>query len=132
LTILMPCLDEAETIERCVEKALRFLRTADVTGEVLVADNMSTDGSALLARRAGARVVTITDKGYGNALRGGIAAARGRYVIMGDGDDSYDFEALDGFLAELRRGNELVMGAPLIVPPTVVGEPATWPVKLAE
>jgi glycosyltransferase involved in cell wall biosynthesis len=110
LTILMPCLDEAETIERCVEKALRFLRSADISGEVLVADNMSTDGSALLARRAGARVVTIADKGYGNALRGGIAAARGRYVIMGDGDDSYDFEALDGFLAELRRGNELVMG----------------------
>src|SRR5215204_2164689 len=110
LTILMPCLDEAETIEVCIEKAAAFLCAHGVNGEILVADNMSTDGSVLLAQAAGARVVTVRDPGYGNALRGGIAAARGRYVIMGDADDSYDFTALESFLTQLRAGHDVVVG----------------------
>jgi Glycosyl transferase family 2 len=110
LTILMPCLDEAETIEVCVRKASDYLQRAGVVGEVLVADNGSTDGSQDLARAAGARVVAIADKGYGAALIGGINAARGRYIIMGDADDSYDFSDLDGFVSRLREGYQLVMG----------------------
>ncbi len=110
LTIVMPCLDEAETVATCVAKARHFLETHGVDGEVLVADNGSTDGSQELAAAAGARVVHATAKGYGNALRTGIAAARGRYVIMGDADDSYDFTALEPFLDRLREGADLVMG----------------------
>jgi hypothetical protein len=110
LTILMPCLNEAETVSACVSKAVGFLRRSGVEGEVLVADNGSTDGSQALAEAAGARVVGVMDRGYGAALMGGICAARGRYVIMGDADDSYDFESLDQMLAHLRGGDELVMG----------------------
>jgi glycosyltransferase involved in cell wall biosynthesis len=110
LTILMPCLNEAETVQVCVEKALSFLERAGVTGEVLIADNGSTDGSQALAEAAGARVVGVLDKGYGAALIGGVEAARGRFVIMGDADDSYDFANLDTILAELRAGGQLVMG----------------------
>lgn len=110
LTVLMPCLDEAETVATCVRKAREFLERAAVRGEVLVADNGSTDGSAELARQAGARVVHIPAKGYGSALSGGIQAARGRFVIMADADDSYDLSQLDGFLAALRAGSELVIG----------------------
>ncbi len=110
LTVLMPCLNEAETVQTCVAKALGFLRRAGVNGEVLVADNGSTDGSQALAEASGARVVGVLDKGYGSALMGGIRAARGRYVIMGDADDSYDFERLDDMLAALRGGAQLVMG----------------------
>lgn len=110
LTILMPCLDEAETLAACIRKARAFLQRAGVEGEVLVADNGSTDGSRAIAQAEGARVVPIPQRGYGAALIGGIAAARGRYVIMGDADDSYDFSALDGLLARLREGNDLVMG----------------------
>ncbi len=110
LTVLMPCLNEAETVQACVAKAVGFLRRAGVTGEVLVADNGSTDGSQALAEAAGARVVGVLDKGYGAALMGGIRAARGRLVIMGDADDSYDFERLDEMLDELRGGAQLVMG----------------------
>jgi hypothetical protein len=110
LTILMPCLNEAETIGRCVEKARAFLARAGVEGEVLVADNGSSDGSPGIAAALGARVVAVAERGYGAALRGGIAAARGRYVVMGDADDSYDFSDLDGFLAALRAGADLVMG----------------------
>ncbi|WP_229792493.1 glycosyltransferase family 2 protein [Cognatilysobacter bugurensis] len=110
LTILMPCLNEAETVATCVGKAHAFLRRRAVEGEVLVADNGSTDGSQTLAEQAGARVIAVPGRGYGAALKGGIAAARGRYVIMGDADDSYDFGALDGVLGRLREGNELVMG----------------------
>ena len=110
LTILMPCLDEAETIAVCVAKARGFLERTGVKGEVLVADNGSTDGSQALAEAAGARVVGVLDRGYGAALIGGIEAARGRYIIMGDGDDSYDFERLDGMLERLRDGAQLVMG----------------------
>jgi hypothetical protein len=110
LTILMPCLDEAETLETCIRKAQDFLARAEVDGEVLIADNGSTDGSQEIARGLGARVVDIPQRGYGAALIGGIKAARGRYIVMGDADDSYDFSALDPFLTQLRDGAELVMG----------------------
>jgi glycosyltransferase involved in cell wall biosynthesis len=110
LTILMPCLNEAETLASCIAKALHFLRRSGVEGEVLIADNGSTDGSRIIAVTAGARVVSIDAKGYGSALLGGIRAARGRFVIMGDSDDSYDFSELDAFVAKLRVGHALVMG----------------------
>ena len=110
LSILMPCLDEAATISRCVQKARRFLERASVAGEVLIADNGSADGSGALAEAAGARVIHVAERGYGAALRAGIEAARGRYVIMGDADDSYDFSALEPFLEKLRAGLPLVMG----------------------
>jgi len=110
LTILMPCLNEAETLGTCVRKAMDYLARSGVAGEVLVADNGSTDGSQAIAERLGARVIAVPQRGYGAALIAGIAAARGRYVVMGDSDDSYDFTALDPFLAKLREGYELVMG----------------------
>jgi glycosyltransferase involved in cell wall biosynthesis len=106
----MPCLNEAETVATCVHKAVGFLAESGIDGEVLVADNGSTDGSQRLATDAGARVVPIAEKGYGNALMGGIAAAHGKYVIMGDADDSYDFTNLMPFVTELRTGKDLVMG----------------------
>src|ERR1700722_20374415 len=106
----MPCLDEAETITACVHKARDFLHRTGIEGEVVVADNGSSDGSRDLAREAGARVVQIANKGYGNALIGGIDASHGRYVIMGDADDSYDFSRLDAFVARLREGNLMVIG----------------------
>ncbi|MGC1301017.1 MAG: glycosyltransferase family 2 protein [Caulobacteraceae bacterium] len=110
LTILMPCLNEAETVEICVRKARAYLERAGIHGEVLIADNGSTDGSQALAAEAGARVVAVPEKGYGAALMGGIRAARGRFVVMGDADDSYDFDTLDPFLDRLRQGDDLVMG----------------------
>jgi glycosyltransferase involved in cell wall biosynthesis len=110
LTILMPCLDEAETIGTCVRKALASLSKLGIRGEVLVADNGSTDGSVKIARDLGARVVDIPRKGYGNALRGGIEGARGKWIIMGDSDDSYDFSNLGPFVEKFRQGYELVMG----------------------
>lgn len=110
LTILLPCLNEAETLAGCVEEALRALRDHGLRGEVVVADNGSTDGSQAIATRLGARVVPVAEKGYGSALRGGIAAARGRYVLMGDSDGSYDFSHADRFVAKLREGCDLVMG----------------------
>ena len=110
LTILMPCLNEAKTVGRCVEAAVDYLRRSGTSGEVLVADNGSTDGSREIAEAAGARVVGVAQRGYGAALLGGIAAARGQYVIMGDADCSYDFTSLDGFLERLRSGAPLVMG----------------------
>ena len=106
----MPCLNEAETIESCIRKARRALDEHRIAGEIIVADNGSTDGSVEIAERAGARVVHVAEKGYGSALMGGIAAARGRYVLMGDADDSYDFGALPDFVAKLRAGFELVQG----------------------
>ena len=106
----MPCLDEAATVARCVRKARGFLERAGIDGEVLVADNGSADGSQALAEAAGARVIAVPGRGYGAALKGGIDAARGRYVIMGDADDSYDFGRLDAFVARLREGYPLVMG----------------------
>ena len=106
----MPCLNEAETLGVCIGKAQRFLREHQVAGEVVVADNGSTDESQAIAERMGARVIHVAQKGYGSALIGGILAARGRYIVMGDADDSYDFEHLAPFLDELRRGADLVMG----------------------
>ena len=110
LTILMPCLNEAETLQVCVEKARGFLERSGIAGEVLIADNGSTDGSQAIATAAGARVVPVPERGYGAALSAGIEAARGRYVIMGDADDSYDFAHLDAFVEQLRQGADLVMG----------------------
>lgn len=110
LTILMPCLNEAETLERCIKKANSFLATSGVKGEVVIADNGSTDGSQDIARRNNARVVDVPAKGYGAALAGGIRAAHGQYIIMGDSDDSYDFSSLMPFIEKLREGYQLVMG----------------------
>jgi hypothetical protein len=110
LTVVMPCLNEAETVATCVHKAMKFIADSGINGEVVVADNGSTDGSQRLAEDAGARVVNVKDKGYGNALMGGILAARGEYVIMGDADDSYDFSNLMPFVTEVRNGADLVMG----------------------
>jgi len=110
LSIVMPCLDEAETLAVCIEKAHRSLREGGVSGEIVIADNGSTDGSQAIAEELGARVVPVPIRGYGAALAGGIAAARGRYVIMGDADDSYDFSNLMPFVENLREGFDLVMG----------------------
>ncbi len=110
LTILMPCLNEAETLEICITKALGYLERSGVVGEVLIADNGSTDGSQDISTRLGARVVPVEEKGYGAALLGGIAAARGRYIIMGDADDSYEFSDLQAYVTRLRDGADLVMG----------------------
>lgn len=113
LSVVIPCLDEAETIGTCVAKALEGLRTAGVTGEVIVADNGSTDGSPAHAVAAGARVVPVAERGYGSALLAGIEAARGRWVVMGDADDSYDFREIPRFVAKLREGYDLVQGCRL-------------------
>lgn len=110
LTVLMPCLNEAQTLERCIRKAQCFIAQAGIQGEVLIADNGSTDGSQQIALDADARVVHVAQRGYGAALIAGISNARGRYVVMGDSDDSYDFSQLSGFLLDLRAGADLVMG----------------------
>jgi glycosyltransferase involved in cell wall biosynthesis len=110
LSIVMPCLNEAQTVGACVEKALSYLEKHKVKGEVIVADNGSSDGSQAIALRRGARVVSVAERGYGIALSTGIKAARGKYIIMGDSDDSYDFSNLDLFLSKLREGCHLVMG----------------------
>jgi glycosyltransferase involved in cell wall biosynthesis len=110
LTILMPCLNEAETIEICVAKAKNWLMSNQLEGEVLIADNGSSDGSQALAERAGARVVSVPVRGYGAALHSGIQSAIGKYIIMGDADNSYDFSNLNPFLDKLREGYQLVMG----------------------
>ncbi|MEO8152351.1 MAG: glycosyltransferase family 2 protein [Rhizobacter sp.] len=110
LTILMPCLNEARTVGVCIRKAFAFLHQHGIHGEVLIADNGSTDGSQHIARDLGARVLNVPTRGYGAALIAGIGAAQGRYVIMGDSDDSYDFSHLGAFVRELWRGTQLVMG----------------------
>ncbi len=110
VSVVMPCLNEARTVGRCVSKARACLVRLGVHGEVVVADNGSSDGSQEIARQHGARVVPVARKGYGSALQGGIDAARGKYVIMGDADDSYDFNELEPFIQRLRQGDELVMG----------------------
>ena len=110
LTIIMPCLNEAETLATCIEKARDYLMQYKISGEVVIADNGSTDGSQNIATQSGARVINVPEKGYGSALRGGIAAAKGQYIIMGDADDSYDFTNLSLFLDRLRLGYDLVMG----------------------
>jgi glycosyltransferase involved in cell wall biosynthesis len=113
LSIVMPCLNEADTLGICVEKAQRSIRELNINGEVIVADNGSTDGSQAIVNHLGARLVSVEAKGYGNALMGGISAAKGQYVIMGDADDSYDFSELGSFVEKLRQGNELVQGCRL-------------------
>jgi glycosyltransferase involved in cell wall biosynthesis len=110
LSILMPCLNEAETIQKCINEARKFLAENNVNGEVVISDNGSTDGSQALAEEAGARVVLVAARGYGAALFEGTLNARGLYIIMGDADDSYDFTALGPFLKKLREGYDLVMG----------------------
>jgi glycosyltransferase involved in cell wall biosynthesis len=110
LSILMPCLNEAETLATCIKKAQKALEDLNVNGEVVIADNGSTDGSPEIAASLGARVIHVAEKGYGSALLGGIKAARGKYIIMGDADDSYDFTNLGPFLEKLRAGYDLVMG----------------------
>lgn len=110
LSIVMPCLNEAETLGVCIAKAQRSLDEQRISGEIIVADNGSTDGSQEIAERMGARVVAVEARGYGSALMGGIAAARGKYIIMADADDSYDFTALAPFVEKLREGYDLVMG----------------------
>ena len=110
LTILMPCLNESKTLKTCIDKAQKFLSDNNIDGEILIADNGSTDGSQEIAKNAGARVVNVDEKGYGAALIGGCNAALGTYVIMGDSDDSYDFLNLMPFVEKLREGYELVMG----------------------
>jgi glycosyltransferase involved in cell wall biosynthesis len=110
LSIVMPCLNEAGTLQTCIEKASRSLRECNIVGEIIVADNGSTDGSASIAARMGARVVRVEPRGYGSALMGGIAAARGKYIIMGDADDTYDFSNLGPLIGKLREGYDLVMG----------------------
>src|SRR5258708_9448878 len=113
LDIVMPCLNEAETLAVCIRKAKAGIAAAGVKGEVIVADNGSTDGSQEIARQQGARLVVVKDKGYGSALRGGIEAANGKWIIMGDADDSYDFSQIEGFVKRLREGFDLVMGCRL-------------------
>ncbi len=110
VSIVMPCLDEAETLAACIRKARRAIENHGLSAEIVVADNGSTDGSQVIARELGARVVDVTQRGYGSALIGGIDAARGRYVIMGDADDSYDFTAIAPLVVKLRDGFDLVVG----------------------
>ncbi|MDB4956281.1 MAG: dolichol-p-glucose synthetase [Myxococcales bacterium] len=110
LSIVMPCLNEAETLEKCIVKAKAYLARSGIAGEVVIGDNGSTDGSQDIARKAGARVVDVPSRGYGAALMGAIEGSRGKYVVMGDSDDSYDFSDLDLFVEKLREGNDLVMG----------------------
>lgn len=110
LTILMPCLNEAQTLALCINKAKAFLVSSQITGEILISDNGSTDGSQEIAIALGARVVNVPIRGYGAALAAGIAAANGQFVIMGDSDDSYDFSSLSLFVERLRGGAQLVLG----------------------
>jgi glycosyltransferase involved in cell wall biosynthesis len=110
VSVVLPCLNEAETLETCIVKALNAMTNSGISGEVIVADNGSTDGSQAIAERCGARVVPVTEKGYGSALMGGILAARGRWVVMGDADDSYNFAHVPVIVEKLRAGYDLVMG----------------------
>ncbi|HEX4425794.1 MAG TPA: glycosyltransferase family 2 protein [Terriglobales bacterium] len=110
LSVVMPCLNEAETLETCILKIQKAFQEAAIFGEIIVADNGSTDGSPAIAIRLGAKVINVQEPGYGNALMGGIAAAAGKYIVMGDADDSYDFGHIPRFLQQLRTGADLVMG----------------------
>jgi len=113
LSVVMPCLDEADTIETCISKAMRAMREHDIRGEVVVADNGSRDASVAIAERCGARVVHVAEKGYGSALMGGIEASQGRIVLMGDADDSYDFLEIPAYVDKMRDGYDLVQGCRL-------------------
>ena len=110
VSVVIPCLNEANSLAHCVDKAMGAFRNAGLSGEVVVADNGSTDGSVELAEGHGARVIHVAERGYGAALRAGIAAARGPFIIMGDADDSYDFADVPRFVEKLREGFDLVMG----------------------
>jgi glycosyltransferase involved in cell wall biosynthesis len=110
VSIVMPCLNEAETLAFCITKARKFLRANRIQGEIVIADNGSTDGSPRIAKKLGARIIYVKEKGYGNALLGGFIAAKGKYIIMGDADDSYDFSDLNKFVDALEEGYDLVMG----------------------
>lgn len=110
VSVVIPCLNEANSLAICIEKARRSFELAGIAGEVIVADNGSSDGSQEIAQQAGARVVRVSARGYGNALRAGIAAAHGAFIIMGDADDSYDFSAVPQFVAKWREGYDVVMG----------------------
>jgi len=110
VSVVMPCLNEANSLAYCVDKAVKALREAGLTGEVVVADNGSTDGSIQIAEEHGARVIRVAERGYGAALRAGIAGARGPFIIMGDADDSYDFTDVPRFVEKLREGHDIVMG----------------------
>ena len=110
LTILMPCLNEAASIGFCIDEARAFLESRGIDGEILIADNGSTDGSREIAIAHGARIANISEPGYGSAIIGGISAAQGKYIIMGDSDASYDFSNLDSFVEKLRQGYHLVVG----------------------
>ena len=113
VSVVMPCLNEADTLETCIRKAQTAMEEHRIAGEVIVADNGSTDGSVEIASRMGARLVPVKERGYGHALMGGIATARGRFVVMGDADDSYDFGEIPRFLEKLREGFDLVQGCRL-------------------
>lgn len=113
LSIVIPCLDEADTLAVCIEKAQRAIREIEITAEIIIADNGSTDGSQDIAQRMDVRVVNVAEKGYGSALMGGIAASRGKFIIMGDADDSYDFLQISKFVEKLRDGYDLVQGCRL-------------------
>jgi glycosyltransferase involved in cell wall biosynthesis len=113
LTVVMPCLNEADTLEICITKVLRIFDEHKIVGEIVIADNGSNDGSQEIAERLGARIENVFERGYGAALMGGIAAARGRFVLMGDADDSYDFLEIPKFLEKLREGHHLVQGCRL-------------------
>src|SRR5690242_5551734 len=113
VSVVIPCLNEADTLESCIEKAQAALAEDRVRGEIIVADNGSVDDSRAIAARLGARVIEVAAKGYGHALMGGIAAARGKFIIMGDADDSYDFLEVPKFVEKLREGFELVQGCRL-------------------
>jgi glycosyltransferase involved in cell wall biosynthesis len=113
VSVVMPCLNEADTLAACIQKAQRAFKEHRINGEIVIADNGSTDGSQAIAQNLGARVVPVEAKGYGNALMGGIAAARGKFVIMGDADDSYDFLEIPKFVDKLRQGYDLVQGCRL-------------------
>ncbi len=113
VSIVMPCLNEAETLARCIEKAKLGIQRSGVRGEIIIADNGSTDGSQAIAEKAGVRLVPVSAKGYGSALTGGIQAAAGEWIIMGDADDSYDFSDITGFVKKFRQGYELIMGCRL-------------------
>jgi glycosyltransferase involved in cell wall biosynthesis len=115
LSIVMPCLNEADTLARCIAKAQRGIAASGVRGEIIIADNGSTDGSQAIAEKSGARLVAVAQRGYGSAVRSGIQAAAGRWIIMGDADDSYDFSDLTGFVKKFQEGYELVMGCRLPV-----------------